>query len=205
MLKRAQKPGFNISKREIKDLTRAWIMISIAFAIAIKGLTFTTDFLVSILIFAISVGTAFVFHEMAHKIIAQQYGCFAEFRSFNTMLWVAIFMSFFGFIFAAPGAVMISGPVGVNRNGKIAMAGPTVNIVFAIIFLYIATLQIPVLVSIASYGYLVNSWIALFNLIPFAMFDGKKILAWNKTVYGIMVIAALILMMLQELLVSNLV
>ena len=54
------------------------------------------------------------------KILAQNYGCFAEFRSYNFMLLIAVFMSFFGFIFAAPGAVIISGPIGKRRNGKIS-------------------------------------------------------------------------------------
>jgi Zn-dependent protease len=195
MLIKAKKHEFNISKKEIKDLTKAWIILSLAFAIVFQGLSFTYEFFLAFLVAAITVGTAFIFHELGHKLIAQKYGCFAEFRSFDNMLFLALLMSFFGFIFAAPGAVMISGPVGVKRNGKISAMGPGINLSLAVIFLIFHFLSPNV---ITFYGFLVNSWLGLFNLIPFAMFDGKKILRWNKFVYGMMVGIALILMMLQS-------
>jgi len=36
--------------------------------------------------------------------------------------------------------------------------------------------------------------LALFNMIPFAIFDGAKILRWNKVVYGAMVAVSFILL-----------
>jgi Zn-dependent protease len=33
------------------------------------------------------------------------------------------------------------------------------------------------------YGSLINALIAAFNMIPFGMLDGRKVFAWNKTVY----------------------
>ena len=50
---------------------------------------------------------------------------------------------------------------------------------------------------IGSYGFRINTWLGLFNLLPFAMFDGKKIFVWNKVVYGVLVIIALGLMAVQ--------
>ncbi len=198
MLKKTERSGFNTSEREIKDLAKAWVILSLAFAIALNGFSLGFEFILAVGVAALTVGTAFIFHEMGHKIMAQRYGCFAEFRSFDGMLFLALFMSFFGFIFAAPGAVMISGPVGTGRNGKISALGPGTNIVLAVIFLVInLTFQSTAVNIISYYGFLVNSWLALFNLIPFAMLDGKKILAWDKTVYGIMAAAAVVLMVLQ--------
>ncbi len=198
MLKKALKPGFNISEREIKDLTRAWIILSLAFAIVFQGFSLSVRFLLAWGVALLTVGTAFIFHEMGHKIMAQKYGCFAEFRSFDKMLVFALLMSFFGFVFAAPGAVMISGPVGTKRNGKISAWGPGTNIILAIIFLYINAMSVGNVMSVISYyGFVVNSWLALFNLLPFPMFDGKKILKWNKTVYGLMIFVAFVLMILQ--------
>jgi len=195
-----KKRGFNFSKKEIKDLTRAWIILSLAFAIVFNGLSFDIKFLFAFLVALITVGTAFVCHELGHKFVAQHYGCFAEFRAFNNMLFLALLLSFFGFIFAAPGAVMISGPIGKRRNGKISLAGPLMNIILAVIFLAINLAFINYIVLIISYyGFLVNSWLALFNLIPFAMLDGKKILRWNKVVYGIIVGLAFILLGLQTI------
>src|SRR3989338_2535354 len=188
----------NTSETEIRDLIKAWVAISIAFTIIMKGsldLSLYGVFIVS----AITVGTGFLLHEVGHKIMAQKYGCFAEFRSFDQMLVLAILMSFLGFIFAAPGAVMIRGPIGVRRNGKISAAGPVVNLFLASIFLLILLIPIGgILKVIAFYGFYINSWLALFNMIPVWNLDGVKILRWDKKVYGIIVAVALLLMFLQN-------
>ncbi len=200
MLKKAPKSGFNISQREIRDLTKAWIILSLAFAIVFQGFSLSIKFLLAWGVALLTVGTAFIFHEMGHKIVAQKYGCFAEFRSFDKMLWFALIMSFFGFVFAAPGAVMISGPVGVKRKGKISAWGPGTNIILALIFLYInSAFHLSTIKIISYYGFLVNSWLAFFNLLPFPMFDGKKVLKWNKAVYGIIIGVAFLLIILQGL------
>jgi Zn-dependent protease len=188
----------NTSDREIRDLIKAWVAISFAFAMVLRGaagLSFYQIFIVA----AITVGTGFLLHELGHKIVAQRYGCYAEFRSFDTMLILAIFMSFFGFVFAAPGAVMISGPVGKRRNGKISAAGPIVNLALALAFLLFLSMQPSGFLGvIAFYGFFINSWLALFNMIPIWNLDGAKVLRWNKTVYGTIVAIALGLMFLQN-------
>src|SRR3989338_769281 len=216
--------NMSTSETEIKDVIKAWIAISIAFAIALSGfyeqmgvllgkgvgflgsfvitlmnLIASTDFYSKFMIASLTVGIGFLFHEMGHKIVAQRYGCFAEFRSFDNMLLLAIAMSFFGFIFAAPGAVMITGRVSKARSGRISAAGPVVNIALAMLFLALASLQLPnSLKPIAYYGFLINSWLALFNMIPFWLFDGYKILKWSKMAYGCIVALAFALMMLQR-------
>ena len=192
--------NLSTSEKEIKDLIKAWIAISIAFAIAISIPSFS--FYVNFVIASLTVGIGFLFHEMGHKVVAQRYGCFAEFRSFDNMLLVAIAMSFFGVIFAAPGAVMISGRINKTKNGKISAAGPIVNLILALIFFSLIFLQFPKHYRyIAYYGFLINSWLALFNMIPFWLFDGYKILKWNKLVYGAIVSIAIIFMLLQNFIV----
>ena len=191
--------NISTSEIEIKDLIKAWIAISIAFAILIGGTIFSIKFYYSFIIASLTVGIGFLFHELGHKLVAQRYGCFAEFRAFNQMLILAILMSFFGFVLAAPGAVMISGPVGRRRNGKISLAGPAVNLVLAILFLgFLLSNPAGIIKTIAFYGFLVNTWLALFNMIPFGNFDGAKILRWNKFVYGIFVFIVLLLMFMQS-------
>ena len=115
------------------------------------------------------------------------------------MLVLAIIMSFFGFVFAAPGAVMIRGPVGKRRNGIISAAGPIVNIALALLFLLLLFISYGGFMSIiAFYGFYINSWLALFNMVPIWNLDGAKVLRWDKKVYGIIVAIALLLMFLQN-------
>ena len=188
----------NTSEAEIRDLIKAWIAVSIAFSMIMRGLAGLSFYQVFI-VAAITVGTGFLLHELGHKLVAQRYGCFAEFRSFDQMLLLAIIMSFFGFVFAAPGAVMISGPVGTRRNGIISAAGPVVNILLALFFLLLLFVSYGSFMAIISfYGLFINSWLALFNMIPVWNFDGAKVLRWNKKVYGIIVAIALFLMFFQN-------
>lgn len=202
-----------LSDIELQDLFKAWIALSVAFAILIGGSIFSVYFLYNFLLSAVTVGIGFLLHEMGHKYMAQKYGCFAEFRSFDMMLLLAIAMSFLGFIFAAPGAVMISGRVDRVRNGRISLAGPLMSLAIGLVFVVLLYLQLndfngvmgifetsteifalPWKYLVCFIGAKINTFIALFNLVPVAVLDGKKILAWNKTIYAGMVLLTLIMM-----------
>lgn len=183
---------------EISELAKAWAAISFAFAIASSGRNIGSDFGYIFLITALTVGIAFILHEIAHKYVAQRFGCWAEFRAYNTGLILAIGMSFLTpFVFAAPGAVMISGLVTADENGKIAAAGPITNLVLAGLF-WLGIVFIPFdsysLVSSFLYsGFQVNAWLALFNLIPMPPLDGSKILPWSRPVWITLVAIAVYL------------
>ncbi|MBU0457234.1 MAG: metalloprotease [Nanoarchaeota archaeon] len=185
------------SKIELIDIAKAWIAISIAFAFVLGGFSLIEGNILGILslqfgkIFVISLFTAglgFLLHELGHKFVAQKYGCVAEFRAFDQMLYLAVGLAVvIGFIFAAPGAVMISGMITRKENGIISLAGPMVNYTLALIFLGMQFLY-PAMNFISSIGFFINMWLGLFNLIPFGNFDGKKILSWNRYVWSGMVI-----------------
>ncbi len=184
------------SKKEIKDLFIAWFMISLAFAILFSGglrlFLSASLFFISFIISALTVGIAFVSHELMHKALAQKFGLFAEFRAFYKMLWLALLFSLFGFIIAAPGAVMIKGLVSKEKNGKISLAGPLTNIILAFlffIFLFLFNFS-GLFLLFLSYGLTINSLLALFNLIPLLPFDGYKVYIWNKTAYIVAVLFA---------------
>ena len=184
------------SKKEIIDILKAWVAVSIAFGIVLS--TSFPDFFQKFIIAALTVGIGFLLHELGHKLVAQKYGCFAEFRSFDNMLVLAIAMSFFGFVFAAPGAVMISGRVNTRKNGIISAAGPLVNLGLALAFLPLFLISSKFFHMLALYGFVINSWLALFNMIPVWMFDGRKIWKWNKAAYFAMAAAALSFMLLRR-------
>jgi len=173
-------------------------MISLAFAILFSGgagglLSLNSGFFIVFIVAFFTGGIGFLLHELMHKYAAQRYGLFAEFRAYYQGLWLALAFSLFGFILAAPGAVYIRGwNITREKNGKISLAGPVMNIVLALAFLIL-------LLSfggqgftgaIFSYGLTINSLLAAFNMIPVMPFDGSKILAWDKKVYFVTLMVA---------------
>jgi Zn-dependent protease len=180
--KKIQIGRIKTSRTELIDLTKAWLAISLAFTIASVGLRFDINFGIIFLISAFTVGVGFLLHELSHKFVAQRYGCVAEFRAFDQMLLFAVALSFLGFIFAAPGAVMISGMITRRENGIISFAGPITNYILAMIFLGIS-LAFPQTGFIFLRGFQINLWLGLFNMIPFGNFDGIKIMHWNRYVW----------------------
>jgi len=156
------------------------------FPTAVLGLIAVTSF--------VAVVTAFLLHELAHKAVAQAYGCYAEFRAFPMGLLFGILTAAFGFLFAAPGAVMISGPVSPRQNARISAAGPGTNFVLAAVFFALALALLgpsprfyePVPRLVASIGF-VNLFLGGFNMVPFPPLDGSKIFAYNKALWIAMV------------------
>lgn len=149
----------------------------------------------------LAVVLGFFMHEMAHKIVAKRYGCWAEFRAYYGGLMLALVMSFFGFLFAAPGAVYISGNVSREQNGKISIAGPAINVAVALVCLPFAMIEsFPSIVTTIATGlFFLNSFLAVFNMVPIPPLDGSKVWAWNKPVYVASMAAAVSLLVLAWL------
>jgi len=189
--------GLSFSRKEVHDLTIAVGGLTLAFAIAYSGVIYNQNislFLYSLLVSFLAVFSGFVFHEMGHKFVAQKYGCWAEFRAFPRGIGMALLFSLMGFVFAAPGAVMISGRIDREQNAKISMAGPAVNL--AIGFLLIPVILLidyaPVLVAAYSVAS-INFLLAAFNLLPVPPLDGSKIWRWNIPVYLLMLATSVIM------------
>ncbi|MBU0470012.1 MAG: metalloprotease [Nanoarchaeota archaeon] len=184
----------NTSKTELVDIAKAWLAISLAFAFIYSGVRlfnalelFTINFLTILIVSLFTAGLGFLLHELAHKFAAQHYGCVAEFRAYNQMLFLAVGLAaLIGFIFAAPGAVMISGMITRKENGVISAAGPMTNYTLALIFFSLSFLY-PAMNFVWMTGFGINLWLGLFNMLPFGNFDGKKILNWNRYIWAGMV------------------
>ena len=193
------------SSVEVQHLLRAWIVISLSFAIMKSGgFSLTPVFFVIAGISAVTVGIGFLLHELMHKYFAQKYGCRAEFRAFDLMLIIAFLMALFKspIFFAAPGAVFIQGNVNAARNGRISAAGPMTNVVLAALFLGAKVLLVPIFPSVpllyffADFGASVNAWLAVFNMLPLMGLDGSKVLFWNFKAYVALLVLSLATMVL---------
>ena len=211
-LKKFSLSGIKFSAVELQQLFIAAIALAFAFSLILYReeifaggfaglLRYNPIYLVYSLV---AVGMAFIFHELGHKIVAQRKGCWAEFRMWPVGLLLAVGMAMLtrgGFVFAAPGAVMIS-PAQKTRFGyaytllnkedigKIGAAGPLVNIVQAAAFGVLALFSAFPLWSLAA---MVNAWLAIFNMIPFGMLDGAKIMRWNVGIWIGMLLLSVVL------------
>ncbi len=128
----------------------------------------------------LTIGLGFILHELAHKYVSLHYGVHAEYRAWTLGLFLAIVLAVtVGFIFAAPGAVYILGRVNRKQNAMISLAGPTMNLVLAVVFVAL----LPFLGWVSVIGAQVNLWLGLFNMIPFFPFDGQKVASWDWRVW----------------------
>lgn len=158
-------------------------------------------FLVTLLI----IGTGFLGHELAHKFVAQRYGAWAEFKLWTVgAIMSLVFSAVSGgaFIFAAPGAVYIASrssyigdTMDRKTNGIISLVGPAVNIVAAVIsgivYLFLQTTKTSIMIlnfSPVVWAIQINLWLGAFNMIPFFILDGQKVLTWNKAVWALVTV-----------------
>ena len=171
-----------MNSRELRDLTISVVVLAFAFTIAFK-----LNFLMALVIIIFS----FAFHELAHKYMAQKYGCFAEFRMWPLGVVLALLSSFTGIIFAAPGATYISpythkkfafsiAHLTKKEYGKISLSGPIVNIVVGTVALI---LLIAYHLSFFSDLSQISFFLAFFNLLPIFPLDGSKVMDWNIKIW----------------------
>ncbi|OIR22259.1 MAG: hypothetical protein BET99_04945 [Marine Group III euryarchaeote CG-Epi2] len=189
----------SFSKYEKEQLKESIGILTIAFTLALSdGLSAVMNepnILIRTLPLAFgAVMTGFLLHELAHKWMAQQYGCWAEYRGNRNGLYFALLMSSFGFLLAAPGAVMVSGRITERQNGIIAAVGPITNIIIALvafpIYLLTAGLEQPIALigELARFIVVINLILGGFNMIPVQPLDGSKVIVWSKPAYvGILI------------------
>ena len=105
---------------------------------------------------------------------------------------ISIFTPFFKII--SPGAVVIAGFADMEKVGKTALAGPLTNIIIAISLIPFLNFRSFGIFGLAVvYGAWINSFVALFNLIPFGAMDGLKILLWDKKTWIIAFVTSIAL------------
>lgn len=136
---------------------------------------------------------AFLLHEFGHKFVGIRLGNWSEFRLikiFAIMTAISLIpIPFFKVV--CPGAVQVTGDTSTENMGKIALAGPVVNLVQAAILIILAlTLFKPGddMYNALFIATFLNAFLGIFNLIPIGPLDGRKIIKWNKIYFFIAII-----------------
>ena len=188
---RTQKIRF--SKTETKHLIIGTALVTGAGISFFLGDPFTAG-VIGLILASVLFSLGFILHELAHKYVAQGYGLWAEFR-LNTMGVLLTALSIVSPLkFIAPGAVVIAGFTDNERMGRTAFAGPVVNVVITAALLIAMPLFARSSISFALLaGAAINAFLALFNLIPFSVFDGLKVYRWNKRYWIALFLIALVL------------
>jgi Zn-dependent protease len=195
-----EKSGLSFSKNELYHIIIAITVLTIAFSFALAPyppLANLSNVLYNIPLSFLAILTAFFCHEIAHKYMGQKFGYWSEFRMYSQGLLLALLLGIFtGFIFAAPGAVQIRGMANKEEMGKIALAGPLTNIILSSLFITLWFVTTGFIAQISFFIGYINAFLALFNLIPFGFFDGKKIFTWKKEIWFMLIATSIILFLI---------
>lgn len=149
---------------------------------------------------------AIVPHELAHRQVARRYGCLSRFSVSFTGFLATLIIN----ILPAPFIVFFAGYTLISCiftardarvDGVTAAAGPATNIIISILsyLIYKIVGEYTLLGYLFSFIANFNAVVAFFNLLPFWVLDGLKILRWNVVVWSILLLMSLIMLVITPL------
>lgn len=179
-----------LQRRTVENEVVSWIIGLIAVIIAWMGInifyprnwgSWETWSLIGIV-------SAFLIHELAHRLIAAKGGFRSRFVISPPWLLVTIISGFLPIKIIAPGYVEVGAfspvtPLSFKWLLYSVAGGPASNIVLAIITLPLAKI-VPGLLAVST----INAYVAFFNLLPIPPLDGSKIFSTTKSLWALLFI-----------------
>jgi len=207
--------NLNFEKKEIKDIIISSISICLMF-LAKDWLNINPKYLINLgMNFIIVIFVLFV-RLIVQKKVAKKYDCKVEY-SFNYALFLigvvlAVLTPTYSILMPIAGTITISSAlyarlghkfvnITTNEKGKIALFGSFVNIVLV----FIAVLLKPLNLVFFEQFIKINLLMALFNMLPFPLLDGEKVIWWNRLVWLIALLIPLFLLFFSYNLIFSLI
>jgi Zn-dependent protease len=161
----------------------AALVLAIGFSMAWYSFAWS---ILAMAIFALVMMASFLTHEIAHKVMAQKAGMWAEFRLTTWGSVLTLVSVFLPFKMIAPGAMMIGGNAPLARDMiRISVAGVATNMVYSAMFLglfFTLPVSAEYLLMLLFSAY-INAFMAVFNMLPFGVLDGYKLFMLNKKLW----------------------
>ncbi|UCG90106.1 MAG: hypothetical protein JSU57_06530 [Candidatus Heimdallarchaeota archaeon] len=184
---------YSFTQTEKRDLligTTIFVLVELSIAI------YDFNTLLELLILSLLIIPLWFFHELAHKFVAQGNGLTSYFQLDPNMAIVSL-LSIIPIIpikIIAPGVVFSSGEYRLDTSGRISIAGPLTNILLGGIFLLFSSfMQLDWAMVVFLYASKASFDLALFNMLPFYVLDGAKVLRWNQAIFALIFSLVLVL------------
>lgn len=191
---------------EVFDLIVSWAVLTFSFALVMQHDLRLLH--ISLLYSSVGVGTAFLFHELAHREVAKAYDLVARYRAWYLGLMITLAIALLNIavrlpiLFAAPGAVIIYaywGRVDPHTELRIAEAGPLMNIALGVgawLLLTVVPVEAFVARELIYYVARINAWLAFFNILPLPPLDGSRIFRRSLIEWSVIFIVSVVMLRL---------
>jgi len=185
---------------------------NIILAVIITSLIFAHDWMNPLNTFGnffkpfIAVTISFLLYHLAQRMMARKLKCYIAYRLWVPGVVFSLLFMMVGIKIVLIGGILLSaykfGRWGmkdrlptVQEIGFISVAGPITNISLAIIFGLIAGPAATGQESFFAYMSMLNSWLAIFNLVPIKNLDGGKVMFWSPVYWFFLSLFAILLIM----------
>lgn len=184
-------------KKWLFGISRAELLVGIACALLI-GITFTfaRDALsdpYKLLVIVIAAALTIVVSELVRRYFASRYSAATEYQFWGVGALTLIITAIFHQPFSRPARTIVdkNAELGPKKLGIIAMAPCVASLALSIVFLLLLGYGNG-FETLGKEGFKMGMMICVYSLMPFEPMDGKRVIGWSKTAWGIVFIPALL-------------
>ncbi len=202
---------------EVRDIVISVLVLSFAFTVALFGksdpysFVFQIGFIGYLIPTAIIVAFSIVVREIAQKGMARSVEAFVSYEIWAPGAIISLLTSFFGFVFAAVGGTRVATEYAerharwrVELNPQhaaiVAVIGPLLSLSLAMGLVMLSPIApgLGLGENIFLVGAEINTFLALFTMLPINPLDGAKIFRWSATIFFFIIAMSLAVLALLQ-------